>query len=137
MAEKDPNDEKNNEYIISETSVENAVNSALSQFSEGEIVKNGKKPNFYTLKMFKKNIGGAILGKDDKRQIEGKYLQNTEENIKKITKLILDSARKYDPEKEPDPVPVIDPNDKDNKDNGDDGKTDQGDGNQPGQGDGN
>lgn len=134
MAEKDPNDEKNNEYIISETSVENAVNSALSQFSEGEIVKNGKKPNFYTLKMFKKNIGGAILGKDDKRQIEGKYLQNTEENIKKITKLILDSARKYDPEKEPDPVPVIDPNDKDNKDNGDDGKTDQGDGNQPGQG---
>lgn len=137
MAEKDSNDEKNNEYIISETSVENAVNSALSQFSEGEIVKNGKKPNFYTLKMFKKNIGGAILGKDDKRQIEGKYLQNTEENIKKITKLILDSARKYDPEKEPDPVPVIDPNDKDNKDNGDDGKTDQGDGNQPGQGDGN
>ena len=38
MAEKNPKDEKNDEYIISEDSVENAVNSALSQFSEGEIV---------------------------------------------------------------------------------------------------
>lgn len=136
MADKDPNEEKNDEYIISEPSVGNAVNSALSQFSEGEIVKNEKKPNFYTLKMFKKNIGGAILGKDDKRKIEGKYLQNTEENIKKITKLILDSARKYEPDKEPEPDPIIVPDDKDknkDKDNGDDGKTEQGDGKQQGQ----
>ena len=134
MAEKNPQDEKNDEYIISEPSVENAVNSALSQFSEGEIVKNGKKPNFYTLKMFKKNVGGAILGKNDKRRIEGKYLQNTEENIKEITKLILDSATKYEPEKEPEPVSVIVPDDKDKeKDNKNGEKQEQGDGQQPSQ----
>lgn len=135
MADKDQNEEKDDEYIISEPSVESAVNSALSQFSEGEIVKNEKKPNFYTLMMFKKNIGGAILGKEDKRKIEGKYLQNTEENIKKITNLILDSARKYEPDKEPEQVLIIVPDDKDkNKANGDAGKTDPGDGQQQVQG---
>lgn len=85
---------KEDEYIITEEGVEQAVTSALEQYSAGEISQNDKKTNFFTLKMFGKNIGGAILGKNNKEQIEGKYLHNTAENVQKVTRLILDSAKK-------------------------------------------
>lgn len=54
MAKKDKNEQ---EYVITEEGVEQAVTSALEQYSEGEITKNDKKTNFFTLKMFGKNIG--------------------------------------------------------------------------------
>lgn len=103
MAKKDKNEQ---EYVITEESVEQAVTSALEKYSEGEINKNDKKTNFFTLKMFGKNIGGAILGKNSKKQIEGKYLHNTAENIQKLTRLILDSAKKHKETVIPTPIPV-------------------------------
>lgn len=103
MAKKDKNEQ---EYVITEESVEQAVTSALEKYSEGEINKNDKKTNFFTLKMFGKNIGGAILGKNSKKQIEGKYLHNTAENIQKVTRLILDSAKKHKETVIPTPIPV-------------------------------
>lgn len=103
MAKKDKNEQ---EYVITEESVEQAVTSALEKYSEGEINKNDKKTNFFTLKMFGKNIGGAILGKNSKKQIEGKYLHNTAENIQKVTRLILDSAKKHKGTAIPTPIPV-------------------------------
>ena len=56
--------------------------------------------------MFGKNIGGAILGKNSKKEIEGKYLHNTEENVQNVTKLILDSAKKHKGIAIPPPIPV-------------------------------
>ena len=103
MAKKDKNEQ---EYVITEEGVEQAVTSALEQYSEGEITKNDKKTNFFTLKMFGKNIGGAILGKNSKKEIEGKYLHNTEENVQNVTKLILDSAKKHKGIAIPPPIPV-------------------------------
>lgn len=103
MAKKGKNED---EYVITEEGVEQAVTSALEQYSEGEISKNDKKTNFFTLKMFGKNIGGAILGKNNKEQIEGKYLHNTAENIQKVTRLILDSAKKHKETAIPTPIPV-------------------------------
>lgn len=95
------------EYIITEEGIKNAVSRALNEYSEGEITKSAKKPNFFTLKMFGKNIGGAIVSKKNEKNIEGKYLQNTEENISKVTKLILESGKQHKTEPNPVPVPVI------------------------------
>lgn len=97
------------EYIISEEGVKKAVSNALDEYSEGEITKSDKKSNFFTLKMFGKNIGGAILGKKSNKNIEGKYLQNTEENISKITELILDSGKQHKTEPNPVPIPIVPP----------------------------
>ena len=51
MAKKDKNEQ---EYVITEEGVEQAVTSALEQYSEGEITKNDKKTNFFTLNVWKK-----------------------------------------------------------------------------------
>lgn len=97
------------EYIITEEGIKNAVSSALNEYSEGEITKSAKKTNFFTLKMFGKNIGGAIVGKKNEKNIEGKYLQNTEENISKVTKLILEASKQHKTEPHSVPVPVVIP----------------------------
>lgn len=99
-------EKKNQEYIVTQEGVEKAVTSALDKYSEAEIAKNEKKDNFFTLKMFGKNIGGAILSKKSRQQIEGKYIQNSEKNIQNIAKLVLDSAKEYDKKPAPIPVPI-------------------------------
>ena len=63
---------------------------------------------FYTKNVWQ-NIGGAILGKKSNKNIEGKYLQNTEENISKITELILDSGKQHKTEPNPVPIPIVPP----------------------------